>query len=37
MGRLEMMSLLMDVSECGVFMDMVSSDMSEVALDCSCL
>ena len=36
MGRLEMISLLMDVIECGVFVDMVSSDRSEVVLDCSC-
>ena len=31
-----MISLLMDVIECGVFVDMVSSDMSEAKLDCSC-
>ena len=36
MGRLEMISLLMDVIECGVFVDMVSSDMPEAVLDCSC-
>ena len=36
MGRLEMISLLRDVIEWGVFVDMVSSDSSEVVLDCSC-
>ena len=35
MGRLEIISLLMDVIECEFFIDMVSSDMSEAVLDCS--
>ena len=34
MGRLEMISLLMDVID--LFVDRVSSDMSEAVLDYSC-
>ena len=34
MGRLEMISLLMDVID--LVVDRVSSDMTEAMLDCSC-